>query len=180
MAIFRYMRLQSIVITPKAKKKLSKLWRVIKISVTITPRWRTMPKITSSSQTHSTKKITKLKRLGFEYKDKEVKSRKRYHPKFFRNIIFIIFVSQKKDIVYFPVDAAPVYKTVQKVKNQTDDVHYKADYEEMKKQNKLNLCETPVYKTSQDVKSKTSNKAYTKVLIAHRKATNQSFSLSRF
>ena len=109
-----------------------------------------------------------------------MKSRKRYHLKVFRNYTFIIFWSQKKDIVYFPVDAAPVYKTVQKVKNQTDDVHYKADYEEMKKQNKLNLCETPVYKTSQDVKSKTSNKAYTKVLIAHWKAIIKVFRYQGF
>merc|ERR1711935_917109 len=69
---------------------------------------------------------------------------------------------QTKDIVYFPVDAAPTYQTTKRVKMATDDKHYKADYEEMKKQNQLNLCETPVYKTQQDVKSKTQDANYKK------------------
>ena len=69
---------------------------------------------------------------------------------------------QEKDIVYFPVDSAPVYQTMKKVKSATDDANYKAGYEEMKKSNQLNLCETPTYKTAQDVRGKTSNKAYTK------------------
>ena len=69
---------------------------------------------------------------------------------------------QDKDIVYFPVDAAPVYQTSKRVKTATDDANYKAAYEEMKHTNKLNLCDTPVYKTHQEVQDKTCNKNYTK------------------
>ena len=64
---------------------------------------------------------------------------------------------QEKDIVYFPVDTAPTYQSVKRVKTATDDKNYKADYEELKKTNQLNLCETPVYKTQQEVKSKVSH-----------------------
>ena len=67
-----------------------------------------------------------------------------------------------KDIVYFPVDTAPTYQSAKRAKAATDDRNYKADYEEMKKSNQLNLCETPVYKTQQEHKAKVSNAAYTK------------------
>ena len=67
-----------------------------------------------------------------------------------------------KDIVYFPVDTAPTYQSAKRAKAATDDRNYKADYEEMKKSNQLNLCDTPVYKTQQEHKAKVSNAAYTK------------------
>ena len=69
---------------------------------------------------------------------------------------------QTKDIVYFPVDAAPTYQSTKRVKTATDDKNYKADYENMKKQNQLNLCETPVYKTQKEHQAKTSDANYKK------------------
>ncbi|CBY23888.1 unnamed protein product [Oikopleura dioica] len=68
----------------------------------------------------------------------------------------------EKDIVYFPMEASPAYVTTKKVKEATDDVHYKAKAAENNQLNKLNLCETPVYQTHEALKGKVSNKAYTK------------------